>query len=98
MPKFEVRETRSVVHTLEVDGPVTAGDLLAARLDSMKFEARGCGGIIGESSELVSYTVHPSDDDEAADVVLDAELRDKYPPDANSPQCKEQVVAEQGWQ
>src|SRR5438105_4650899 len=80
MPRFEVRELRRVVYTVEVPEGVTGQQLAAAKLDSANYEARGMGGIIADQAELVSFTVEPAlpDDDSPADVVLDAILRDKH--------------------
>jgi len=77
MPKYEIHEVRKVVYTIEVPDGVTKGDVQAARLDSESLQARGCGGVISDYSELKEYTVHRCDDDEPADVVLDERLREK---------------------
>jgi hypothetical protein len=58
------------------------GELQSAGLDSKKFWARGCGGIIADQAE-VQYSVHPRepDDDNPAEVQLDERLRDRWPPE-----------------
>jgi hypothetical protein len=59
---------------------VTPEELQAAKLNSTRFYALGCGGIIADRAEI-QYTVRPcpGDDDEPADVQLDARLRDLGP-------------------
>ena len=85
MPKFEIRELRSVCYTIEVpDGSgITAEKLAAAKLDSAKFDMRGSGGMVADYSDVESYTVHDAnpDDDEPAHVQLDARLKDRWPPE-----------------
>ena len=56
--KYEIHETRTVTYTVEVPDSVTHEDLQAAKLNSTRFWARGCGEIVGDQAEI-RYTVRP---------------------------------------
>ena len=61
---------------------MTPEELQAAKLNSTRFWARGCGGIIADQAEIRS-TVRPYlGDDDPADFQLDERLRDLWPPAA----------------
>ena len=83
MAKFEIHEVRTVVYTVEVPDSVSIEAIQTAGLDSANFQARGSGEkCIADSSELELLEVYPcrADDDEPADVQLDEQLNDRWPP------------------